>query len=67
MFRNNGDEDVIEDCIKKYILSSKEIAFSLNDFAMRLTGIYKEICDARNSRNEVNKLLAETKKRMENQ
>lgn len=65
MFIKNNDDDIVEDCIKKYILSSPDIAFSINDFATRLTGIYKEIKDQKRSKDEVNKLLAETRKRME--
>lgn len=65
MFINNHDESMVEDCIKQYIVSSREIIFSLSDFAVKLTGIYKEIASARQSQDQVRKLLAETKRRME--
>jgi len=65
MFIKNHDDDLIEECIKKYILSSNEITFSISDFATRLTGIYKDLKDGKKSREQMNKLLAETKERME--
>lgn len=65
MMVNNNDEEILEECVKKYISSCKDVVFSVNDFANRLTGIYKEASEARRSRMEMSRLLAETKKRME--
>ncbi len=65
MFQHDHNEELIETCVKKYILSSKEIAFSLNDFAMRLTGIYEAVKTQYAHEQEMKKLLRETKERME--
>lgn len=65
MFTRNNDTHLVEDCIKRYILASNEVAFSISDFAMKLTPIYKDITSLKQSQDEVKKLLAETKKRME--
>jgi hypothetical protein len=64
-FERNYDSDIMVRCMKRYLVKSKEIAVSLDDFTKRLTGLCDEVVAERRSREEIAELLAKTKERME--
>lgn len=64
-FRRQYDQEVMTLCVKRYVRDSKEIGVSLDDFVKRLTTITDAVAIERDSRRETQKLLQETKERME--
>lgn len=64
-FKRNYDYDILIKCIKRYLVKSKGIDVSLDEFVKQLTIISEEVVGEIKDAEETKELLKKTRERME--
>lgn len=64
-FKRNYDYDIMIRCVKRYLMLTKDVSVSLDDFVKKLTLICDEVVLDINTRRQTKELLQKTKDRME--